>query len=512
MKSILIFTFVLATYLSVAQSNSPEIKRHYHIMDSLWNKDDYTGLISYCKANETFFKQNNTYPLYDYYRFLTEYLGEAYTENGEYDEAEKTFEASRAGIIKEIFGAKMHPAYWDVLQEMGYMYRVSGRFTKAYSVYTEAWKVAEFWRSLRWWKYIKLADNLINICTSIGKYDDAEYYAGKVEKSISQANYTKDQLLDHYIVLAVFYTQILAVQKAELYIQKASDLLPKTAFNIFTKVELNNVQAMALMASGRKDTAEKVLVELLGMLDKLKMKNTDSYYLATGNLASVFLVNSHTKEADSILNNTLSNPGKTKSKYFGALYLNLALVNAQGAAYEKALANIDSALMIFSAQAKDEAQFNLPAKILRSAFLLKLNRKEEAYVVYNNVMQWYINYIRENVVHLSESEKNSLLMSYFNMANFAASFLVAADGQVSNDIVRKIWEQQLFFNGLAAGEQTKLYSLLRQNKDTAIQNLFAEWRELRHFLYAESQKSAILQNRNLANIALLAEKKEKQLI
>ncbi len=510
MKQLFISLFLLSANSLNAQDTSPEIKRHFQYMDSLWNIDQYANLIKYAKGVEEEIKQGNKFPQYIYFRFLTDYLALSLKENGQIEEAEKTLIESLKIIAPKV--SKIHPAYSDVLYELGNLYMETGRFTKAYDFFVQAWGNVEFYKSVGPNRYIKLATNLITVCSNTGKFDMAEFYAKKIEQSFPTAKYSKEALIDFNISLAILYLQVLGVQKAALYINKANELFLQTPFNIFTKTELNNALALALMAAGQKDSAEIILIDLAKTLDKLKMKNTDPYYLTAGNLSDIYAINEKSKKADSVLTAVISGLNGKRNKYIGALYMTLALVKVQKTEYEKGLAFMDTAISMFDEFAKNEMQFNLPAQFLKSTFLLKLGRYQEAYTVYDKVMNDFTNTIRKNINLLSELEKNSLMVSYYNMANFAQGFLNNNFFSFPKILTKKIWEQQLFFKGLAANSQSGFYERVKQNADTSIQKLYNEWRELHKYIQLQLQLPQVIRNKNLDSLSLLTEKKEKQLM
>ncbi len=510
MKQKFFVLLILFSNLLNAQNTPPEIKRHFNIMDSLWNIDQYAGLVQYAKDVEPQFKQNNNFPTFYYFRFLVDYLAVSLKENGQIAEAEKTLLESLKIIGPKV--SKIHPAYSKALYELGNLYMQTGRFTKAYDFYTQAWGSVEIFSSADPNLYIKLATNLITVCANTGKFVQAENYAKKIEQSISSFKYSKEDLIDFNISLSVLYLQMLAVQKAALYINKANELLSQTAFNIFTKTELNNALALALMACGQKDSAENILTSLTTDLEKRNMKNTDPYCLTVVNLCNVYIINDKNNKADSILTAAINSLHGKRNKFVGALYMTLALVKVKNINYEAALTNIDTALSIIAVYANDDLQYTLPANILKSTFLLKLGRKQEAYTIYDRVISDYTNKIRENINYLSELEKNSMMLSYYNMANFAQSFLTAEKQVTTKNLIKKIWEQQLFFKGLAANRQADFYSQLRTNSNTSVKKLYDEWRELQNYIQVQLQLPALARNKNLDSLTLLTEKKEKQLM
>lgn len=510
MKQLLIVLLIALACNVNGQYMPPEIKQHFRIMDSLWNIDQYGNMIIYAKAVEPLFKQHNSYPLYHYFNFLVNYLGIAYKENGQIEEAEKTMLESMSIIEAKL--PRIHPSYNDAIYELGNLYMETGRIAKAYDLYTEAWKYGEmysFWRQSR---YIKLATNLINICAITGRFTTAEFYANKIEQSMPAYKYSNEALVDFNVNLSILYLQMLSVQKATLYINKANDLLAKTPYNIFTKTELNNSLALALMASGQKDTAEIIYRNLLTELERLNMKKSDGYYLAVMNLSNCYIVNDKNKKADSILTTVLHGTQEKRNKYIGGLYMTLALVKVKNTEYQMGLNYIDTAISIINENANDNLQYTLPAQILKSTFLLKVARNQEAFTVYENVLSSFTNNIKTNINHLSGHEKNNLLLSYYNMANFAQSFLTAEKQETKKNLTKKIWEQQLFFKGLAANTQAGFYEALRRNPDSSIRKQYDEWREMHDYIQTESQKHVLLRNKNIDSITLIAEKKEKQLM
>jgi CHAT domain-containing protein/tetratricopeptide (TPR) repeat protein len=326
------------------------------------------------------------------------------------------------------------------------------------------------------------------------------------------ATYSREALIDFNISVSILYMQMPVIQKAILYLNKANALFPQTVFNIFTKTELNNAMALALMAAGQKDSAEIMLKDLIRDLEKLNMKTSDGYYLTVINLCDVYIVNNKSKKADSILTAAIIATKGKRNKYVGGMYMTLALVKVKNAEYEAGIKNIDTALSIINEYAKDDLQYTLPARILKSTFLLKLQRNSEAYIIYNDVMSDFTKNIRQNINHLTELEKNSLLLSYYNMANFGQSFLTPENQKVTNSNTKKIWEQQLFFKGLAANRQGDFLDELRHSKDSSVRILYNEWQELLHYIQAQLQLPVKARSKNLDSLTLLTERKEKQLM
>jgi CHAT domain-containing protein len=507
-----IFFILSALLLNSAHAQQrDEIKAHYRLMDSLWNAGKYKKLINYIKDVEPFFLKNNKPFYFDYFNLRIEYLAKTYVENDQYQEAE----ASLLEIIPTVEKAvsRMHPYYTNALTELGIIYQQTGRFSKAREAYAKAWVSMEIVRKLvPPHKYIQLGCAMINTCASTGLYDDAELYAKKIEESMSYKTYDTSDLIDYNIALSVLYGQMMALQKSEVYILKANKLAAAAKNVDFIEIaELKNILAMLLMVSNRRDSAAGILEDLLMKMNKTYSKTDDAYILTATNLTCIYTVNHDAEKGDKMLTAILNAAKGLKSRYIGVAHMNLSLFKAQEAQYSQALAHIDSAISMFRFFAVDELQTNLPADILKSIYLLKLHSGEEAKKIYNDFTTAYIVYINKNLAHLSEVEKNTLLLSYYNMANFAPSFISDHQSAGNDSTIRQTWQQHLFFKGLAGGEQTRLYRQLRQNTDTAVQNLFREWKELKQFLNTELQKPAFFRIKGTDSLLLLAENKEKQL-
>jgi CHAT domain-containing protein len=504
-----IFTLAFARLLH-AQDAAKEIKQHYHVMDSLWNNDKYAELITYAKDVAPFFEKNNKYPYLDYYKLVTEYLAQTYIESNRYEEAEKLLLELLPVMEKAV--SRIHPAYRDAAYWLGVIHLRTGSYTKAYSYYSLAWKSNSLWWQRQPWLYIKMGSELITICTNLGKYDEAQACAKKIEESIATGKYSMEAQLDYYIAVSVLYTQMMSLQKAAFYIQKATKLLPAKGLNIYTKAELKNVEAMALMGAGAKDTAATILFDLLKELDSLKMKNTDPWFLTLSNTSNILLLTDAVTRGDSLLTLAISGNKMAKNKYTGALYINLAFFKTRKAEYQAALSLTDTALSILSVSAPDDLQVNIPANILRPVLLLKLKKYKEARLAYEQFMSGYTSYIKQNISTLSETDKNSLTLAYYNSANFAPSFIPYLKKEEAEIMVKRNWNQSLFYKGLAAGEQGKLYAALRKSTDSTFQRLFEEWKELKQFVREEYKKPSIIRSKSVDSLAMAAEKKEKTLL
>jgi CHAT domain-containing protein/tetratricopeptide (TPR) repeat protein len=510
MKRILTIFILASAQQLYAQDASKEIKQHYHVMDSLWNNDKYAELITYAKDVAPFFEKNNKYPSLDYYKLVTEYLAQTYIESNRYEEAEKLLLELLPVLEKNV--SRVHPAYRDAAYWLGVIHLRTGSYTKAYSYYSLAWKSNSLWWQVQPWLYIKMGSELIGICTNLGKYDEAQACAKKIEESLTPGRYKMEALLDYYIAVSVLYTQMMSLQKAAFYIQKATALLPAKGLNIYTKTELKNVEAMALMGAGAKDTAATILFDLLKELDSLKLKNTDPWFLTLGNVSNILLLNDAIIQGDSLLTLAITGNKTPKNKYMGALYMNLALFKTRRAEYQMALSLIDTARSIFSLSADDDLQVNIPANILRPVLLLKLKRYIEAQLAYEQFMSGYTSYIKKNISTLSETDKNSITLAYYHSANFAPSFIPYLKKEEAALMVKRNWNHSLFYKGLAAGEQGKLYAALRKSTDTALHRLFDDWKELKQFLRGEYKKPVMLRSKFIDSLAMAAEKKEKALL
>jgi CHAT domain-containing protein len=510
MKKIITILLLAAAHTATAQTAADTIQLHYKVLDSLWNKKNYSKVIDYAKQAAPYFEKNNKYPYFYYYKLLVKYTARAYREKKLYAEAEKII----LGILPAIerTSSRLYASYRDAAYELAQTYSENGRYTKAYDYCLLAWKSYPLWYKLQPWLYIQISTDLIGICTSLGKYKEGALYLKKVEESMTVNKYDAQELTDLNIVAAILYTQMMSLQKAAWHIEKAAELLPQTDPNIFTKTEIANVQALILAGAGNTAKGKSVLLYMLKELDSLKMKKNDAYSYTIGNLASIMLVQNAARQGDSLLTAFLSEPGLLKNKFTGMLFVNLALFKAQQVDYTKALSCMDTALSWFAAYAGDELQINLPVALLRPVLLLKMGSAATAWPAYQKAMAYFTGYIKTNISNLSETEKNGLTYSYYNMANFAPSFITTGPGPDDDSLITKCWEQALYYRGLAAGEQGRLYRALQQSTDTALRILFNDWQQLKQFLHAEYKKPAMLRLKDVDSMAVAADNKEKQLL
>lgn len=503
---LVVFFSALCLY---ARCQPPDIRQDFRHMDSLWNANQYTRVLEYAAGIEEKFIRNNSYPYYVYFRLLVDYEADALKENGQLGEAEEKLQ-NAIRIIGPIL-PQIHPAHYNALYALGELYLQSGRFSRAYDCFTQAWKGVAIFRGSAPSKFIELGSYLVLICGNTGRYDQAEYYSSQVEQSIKTMRYDNDDLASFYISEAVYYMQALAVQKAEVYLNKAIPLLSPPV-NIYTKTELTNALSMALAASGRQDSALLMLKELLVDLRKKKMTGSDPYFLTVSNFISASIAGGGSFTEDSLLEEAAILAKTKKSKYAGALYESISMLKVRSLKYEEALHYIDSAITLFNSFAPEEMQYYLPAGILKSVFLFKLQRYQQSYVLYDSMMSLYGRYIRSNITHLSQLEKNTVMLSYYNMANFAPSFLEHSSFGPPDEINNRVWQQRLFYKELAGRTQSKLFHWFLTQSDSAVFQQYTEWQEIKSFLENEYKKPALLRSRNLDSVALLAEKKEKKIL
>jgi CHAT domain-containing protein len=127
-------------------------------------------------------------------------------------------------------------------------------------------------------------------------------------------------------------------------------------------------------------------------------------------------------------------------------------------------------------------------------------------------MNEYTSYIKKNISYMSETDKNTMTLAYFNSANFAPSFIPYLPKEEAEIVTKSNWNQSLFYKGLAAGEQGKLYEALRKSADSTFHRLFDEWKELKQFVRIEYKKPVFIRNKLVDSLAIAADAKEKVLL
>src|SRR5437868_5812792 len=126
--------------------NTPEVKKLYHVLDSLWNDDKYDSVVSYGRSIESIFKQHNTFPTYPWFDLLVDYIGASLIETGHYDEAERVLLEIKPTIKST--ASTISNYYSDVNYELGKLYMQTGRYSKAYAYFQDAMGSGEVLKNL----------------------------------------------------------------------------------------------------------------------------------------------------------------------------------------------------------------------------------------------------------------------------------------------------------------------------------------------------------------------------
>jgi CHAT domain-containing protein len=507
LMTILLITLYLP---AAAQQTAEEIRKHLRVMDSLVRKARYSEMVQYARGVAPVFEKNNSFPFFYYYKLQIEYTAWGLNEAGQHTEAEKVLLAVMPLIEKNTGG--LGRSYRNAAMLLSTVYLQTGQFTKSYQASLLAWESSPLWWKWEPSNYAMLCSGLITMCSNLGKYEEAEYYAAKFEGTIKPGRYTNTYLTLYYSALSGLYTQMGSLQKAALYAKKIEGLLKNSFLDIETKMQLKTAQIGLQMATGNKDTAGKMLLDMLTELELAKKINTAAYQLAINNYSLLLLHKNMPDAADSVLSNYLANTGLKKTGMTWTLYYALSLVKHLKKNYTAALLYADSALAIQPAPAWGTQQFELPViKIQKSVLLFKLGRAKEAMAVYDTVTDTYTAYIKKNISYLSEPDKNNLVFFYYHSANIGPNFISGemTDGSVKN--INKYWKQALFFKGAAGGEQGKLYRMIRRSNDVNLKNLFDKCKEQRKFLQNEYKKPVSSRSKKIDSIALIHEKEEQKL-
>jgi len=405
------------------------------------------------------------------YAIILNNLAALYQDMGQYEKAELLFFQS-AAVIKMNVG-ETHPYYAGSLNNLGLLYEITGQYSKAEPLYLQANKIKKELAGENNPDYAITLNNLGLLYKSTGQYDKAESFfiqAKEIRKNVlGESHQDYGQSLNN---LAYLYAEMGLFEKAEQLHLNAKEILRNSL--------------------GENNSAYATCINNLGILydEMKKYDKAEAYYLLARDIRKKVVGENHLDYAASLNNLAFFYYATSQFEKAEPLYLQASEI------FKKVMGSKHPAFAT--------SLFNL------SALYSSTDQFEKAETLLGQEREIKINNLLSVFNGLSENEKGNYLSKNFILNNSNNS-LVYNYRNASSSFFKGNYQLQLFLKSLSLTSTKNVMEGLRNEKDSAIQAKYFNWKKSKAVLAKEYSLPLVSRSINLKELEEQTESLEKEL-
>lgn len=454
----------------------------------------------------------------------------------------------------------MYSQTWKELNNTGIEYYEKGSYKKAIEYFEKAVKQAEKEFGINHSNYASSVSNLAVMYLYTNNYSKAEPLLLKTLKIIREVSgETSSEYSETLKNLAGLYIDIGAYTKAEpLYkeLVKITKEYPGETQEDYASA-LNSL-ALVYGHIGKYSEAEVLFIESMKIRKEILGENHPDYASSLNNLGWLYNNMHKYKEAVTLLNeavkvskenagdnstayatyidnlstsyNRLGNFEKAEPLYIEAMKIrkeklgvshpdyasslnNLSAMYGNAGNYAKAENLIIESLRILKEEYGNKHPMYTQSLMNLAVLYFETEKYAKAFEVFKEINNNYLNYLNNNFIFLSESEKVKFLKTvYFN---FEVFYSFALDYYEQNpEIVAYMINLRLSTKGIVLSSSTRIKSIISKTGNTELENLLSKLSDLKNEILKASNYSFQEQQEHGINVTQLeneANETEKEL-
>ncbi len=484
----------------------------------------YLDMGEYDKAEPLFIQaavitKNSLGENHPYYATSLNNLAGLFESKGQYDKAEPLYLQSKAIIIKSL--GINHPYYASTQHNLALLYNYMGKYGIAEQLYIDANTIAKKSWGEKHPLYASCLHDLATLYESTGSYEKAETIhkqAAEIRKVVLGENH-----LDYsgsLNSLAVLYRSMGNYEKAESYFLQATAIRKKILgeSHPYYATSLNNL-ALLYENMGSYEKAEELFIQSIAITKKGLGEDHPDYATNLNNLALLYTNSGDYEKAVPLFIQSSAISKKVlgdKNPGFAGSLNNLAHLYEKMGNYEKAevihlqaneifkfalgekhphyASSLNNLAVLYKNMGKYEKAdlYFLQATAIRKnvlgenhpAYATTLSNHAELYEGMGNYKK------AEDLLHvsnkieiknllnvfstLSEKEKVNYLSNNILLNNTSNSFIYNYR-KASPTFYKDNYNLQLLLKGLSLADTKHSLEVVRNSKDTGVQNLFNQW-------------------------------------
>jgi CHAT domain-containing protein len=405
------------------------------------------------------------------YAFSLSELADLYSKMGLYAKTEQLYLQTR-DIQRKAFGEK-HGGYANSLISLGVIYHLMGRYEKAEPLMIQGKEIHKKLLGENHPTYAICLSNLATLYNEMGQYEKAEPLYIQANE-IRKKQYGEDH--PGYAIslnnLAVLYNSMGQYEKAESLFTQAMEIRKKVLgeSNIDYAQSLNNLAAL-YKTMGRFEKAETLYMQANEINRKVLGENHPNYANSLNNLA--------------VLYRTVGQHEKAESLFIQAKDL---LKKLLGETHPSYAINLDNMADLYERMGQYE-------------------RAEQLKLLSNQID---LSNLKNNFTVLSEKEKGNYIKNKIQINEYNNSFIYNYR-KASSSIRINNFNQQLVFKSLTLADTRNILASIRQNPDSAVQQLLNDWQKSKNILTKQYAMPVTKRRADLKQVETRTEELEKEL-
>ena len=440
-------------------------------------------------------------------------LASLYDRMVQYEKAEHLY-MQALGIRKKVLGEE-DTLYASSLNNLATFYHNIGRYEKARPLYIQAIKIQKKVLGETNPSYANSLSNLATLYGYMGQYEKAEpmfIQVLEIEKRV--LGETHHHYASTLNSLGALYVNMGQYEKAEPMFIQAIGIKKKVLGEEHSSyaTSLNNLASL-YENMGQYEKAESLYIQAKEIRKKVGRKDDPDYASSLNSLAAFYYHMSQYEKAEPMYIQAIDIWKKVWGENhpnYAIILDNLANLYKEMGRYEKA-APLFLRAMEIEKRVLGETHPDYAISLNNLAVLyqnLGQYKKAEPFLLMNS--QIIFKNLKNSFTVLSEKEKGKYLNNNVSIIESNNSFIYHYR-KASASILQNNFNQQLVFKSLTLADTKNILASVRQNPDTAVQQLLNDWENNKSILAKQYSMPIAYQRADLKQVETRAEDLEKEL-